>query len=178
MSVYLPGSLQMQSNFCSGLHVRSVCTVCMSGLHVLREERGIFLFMELNFDMTEDILIAKIGGELDHHNALVTREDIDKTMDVFHCRHLILDFSGVSFTDSSGIGMVMGRYNKVKAMGGSIYISGASQYVRRILEMAGIFTIVGESPTSQEAICAIEDMQPGQIKMEVMSDEKQHESSI
>ena len=129
------------------------------------EKKGVF--MHLDFSMIDDILISSISGELDHHGAGRTREDIDKTIDTFHSKHLVMDFSEVSFMDSSGIGVVMGRYKKVKDKGGKVYITGCSEYVQRILEMAGIFTIIKQSNNIEDAICGIQEIIPMQMTMEV-----------
>lgn len=74
------------------------------------------------YDFTEDILIVSLCGEIDHHNAASIRREIDESMTAFHAKNLILDYSDVSFMDSSGIGLAMGRYNKVKDLAGSIVI--------------------------------------------------------
>ena len=71
------------------------------------------------YDFTEDILIVSLCGEIDHHNAASLRREIDESMTAFHAKNLILDYSDVSFMDSSGIGLAMGRYNKVKELSGS-----------------------------------------------------------
>ena len=97
--------------------------------------------MQIEFDMTNDILIANLDGELDHHTSAVVREEIDKTVDAFHSRNLIFNFEKVSFMDSSGIGVIMGRYNKIKQLEGKLVITGCSEYIDRILDMAGIYTI-------------------------------------
>jgi len=97
--------------------------------------------MQIEFDMTDDILIANPDGELDHHSSAVMREEIDKTIDAFHSRHLIFNFEKVTFMDSSGIGVIMGRYNKITSLGGKLIITGFSDYIDRILDMAGIYTI-------------------------------------
>jgi len=124
--------------------------------------------MHLDFSMTDDILMAHIWGELDHHGAKKAREGIDQTIDVFCSKHLVMDFSGVSFMDSSGIGVLMGRYKKVKDKGGKIYIAGCSEHVRKILEMAGIFTIIDQSVNTDDAICSIQGKIPMQMTMEVI----------
>ena len=49
-------------------------------------------FMHVKFQMTDDILIASVFGELDHHSAAAVRDEFDQTMEAFQCRHLILDF--------------------------------------------------------------------------------------
>lgn len=108
--------------------------------------------MQISFQMTDDILIASVCGELDHHSASTIRDEIDHTMDTFQCRNLILDFDGVTFMDSSGIGMVLGRYNKVKEKQGEIILAGCSEYVEKILSMAGIFTLISKEMTAETAI--------------------------
>jgi stage II sporulation protein AA (anti-sigma F factor antagonist) len=72
--------------------------------------------MQIEFEMTDDIMIVNLDGELDHHYSSVIREEIDKTIDTFHTKHLIFNFEKVSFMDSSGIGVIMGRYNKISFM--------------------------------------------------------------
>jgi stage II sporulation protein AA (anti-sigma F factor antagonist) len=124
--------------------------------------------MQLDFHTVDDILMTRIAGELDHYGAAKTREEIDKTIDASSCKHLVMDFAGVSFMDSSGIGVVMGRYKKVKDKGGKVYITGCSEYVRKILEMAGIFTIINQSSNTENAICSIQGKIPMQMTMEVI----------
>ena len=91
------------------------------------------------YDFTEDILIVSLCGEIDHHNAASLRREIDESMTAFHAKNLILDYSDVSFMDSSGIGLAMGRYNKVKELSGSIVIVPGSPYVSRVLGLSGLF---------------------------------------
>ena len=108
--------------------------------------------MKAEFEITDDILIVKLSGEVDHHGTAKIRDEIDSTYRVFGSRHMILDFSAVSFIDSSGIGMIMGRYNKVQETGGRMQICGCSEYMRSIILMSGIFTIVRECGSVQEGI--------------------------
>lgn len=112
--------------------------------------------MQIEFEMTDDILIANLDGELDHHTSAVIREEIDKTVDAFHSKHLIFNFEKVSFMDSSGIGVVMGRYNKITQLGGKLIITGCNEYIDRILDMAGIYTIASRLGTIAESIELIE----------------------
>lgn len=97
--------------------------------------------MQIEFEMTDDILIAKLDGELDHHTSAVIREEIDKTVEAFRSTHLIFNFEKVTFMDSSGIGVIMGRYNKITQLGGMLIITDCNEYIDRILDMAGIYTI-------------------------------------
>lgn len=112
--------------------------------------------MQIEFEMTEDILIADLDGELDHHTSALIREEIDKTVDAFHSKHLIFNFQKVAFMDSSGIGVIMGRYNKISQLGGRLVITGCNEYIDRILDMAGIYTIAERVETLAESIEKIE----------------------
>ncbi len=66
--------------------------------------------MYLKFDKKADKLIVTMAGELDHHSAEEVRNVIDDRLDRENLNKLILDFSKVNFMDSSGIGVVIGRY--------------------------------------------------------------------
>lgn len=98
--------------------------------------------MEVLFRVSEDVLITYIKGDIDHHSASCLRKSIDKSMKEFRCEHLVLDFTGVTFMDSSGIGVVLGRYKKLAKKGGKLYICGCNVYINRILDMAGVFSLV------------------------------------
>jgi len=108
--------------------------------------------MHISFEMTDEILIANLDGELDHHSSTVIREEIDKTIEAFHSRHLIFNFEKVTFMDSSGIGVIMGRYNKITQLGGMLLVTGCNEYIDRILDMAGIYTIATRMKSEDEAI--------------------------
>lgn len=115
--------------------------------------------MGITFEMIDDILIAVLAGELDHHSSGETRETIDRTFDTFRATDLVLSFEGVTFMDSAGVGVVMGRYNKVKEKNGRLAIAQCSAYCFRILEMAGIFTIAKGYSTAAEAIEAFREVE-------------------
>jgi len=113
--------------------------------------------MQIDFKMTDEILIASPEGEMDHHTSSVVREEIDQTVEAFHSKHLIFNFEKVSFMDSSGIGVIMGRYNKITQLGGKLAITGCNAYIERILDMAGIYTIADRASSIFEAIDRIKD---------------------
>lgn len=108
--------------------------------------------MQIDFQMTDEILIASLEGELDHHTSSVVREEIDQTIEAFHSKHLIFNLEKVSFMDSSGIGVIMGRYNKITQLEGKLGITGSNTYVDRILDMAGIYTIADKMGSVSEGI--------------------------
>ena len=108
--------------------------------------------MEIIYEISGDILVADLFGELDHHEAEKTRRDIDDMAANYGARHLVLDFSRVTFMDSAGIGVVLGRYKKMKAAGGQVILAGCSPKVESILAMAGIFSIMQAADTKEHAI--------------------------
>ena len=108
--------------------------------------------MEVIFKVLDDILIARVKGDVDHHNAAPVRNAIDTSMEAFGCKDLIMDLSGVDFMDSSGIGVVLGRYKKLAGRGGHLCISGCTGHMERVLDMAGVFTLVPKEPELQGAV--------------------------
>ena len=97
--------------------------------------------MERFFEIDGDALIIRLSGEIDHHVSTELRRDIDAEIELFDMIHLIFDFSDVTFMDSSGIGMILGRYKKVAPLGGSVTIRNANRLVKQILDMSGVFTL-------------------------------------
>ncbi len=85
-----------------------------------------------------NILTAYIDGEIDHDSAAKIRTRIDSAAQSLKPRTLCLDFSGVSFMDSSGIGLVMGRYRQMKLMGGSLRVINVPDRMYRLFAMSGI----------------------------------------
>ncbi len=81
---------------------------------------------------------AYLYGELDHHTAREMREAIDRAVDLNMPALLVLDFSNISFMDSSGIGLVMGRYRNLAKTGARLHIAGASPQIYKVMKLAGI----------------------------------------
>ncbi len=81
---------------------------------------------------------AFLEGEIDHHNAIFIRKTIDRAISSKKPQLLILDFSAVSFMDSSGIGLVMGRYKLMKAIGGEIRVENLSSGAYKVMRLAGL----------------------------------------
>lgn len=108
--------------------------------------------MEIIFSVAGSTLITELFGELDHHSAETAREKIDSAFENYRMANLIFDFGGVNFMDSSGIGMILGRYRKLKEKRAGIAICACSKPVRNILNMAGVFSIIDYYDTKEEAV--------------------------
>ena len=107
--------------------------------------------MYLEFKNQNDKLIVSMAGELDHHSAEEVRNKIDDRLDRDNITKLIMDFSKVSFMDSSGIGVVIGRYKKLNMKKGSICIARVSESVKRVFELSGMFKIIRLYDSIEEA---------------------------
>lgn len=108
--------------------------------------------MYLEFYKNEDKLIVKLIGELDHHSAEEVRNKIDDRIERNKPSKVILDFSNVNFMDSSGIGVVIGRYKKLSMKKGEICIASVQESVGRVFELSGMFKIIKLYKSVQEAI--------------------------
>ncbi|MDS0524080.1 anti-sigma F factor antagonist [Clostridium sp. SHJSY1] len=111
--------------------------------------------MYLKFEKKEDKLIANLVGELDHHSAEEVRVKIDDRIDRDNIQKLILNFSGVTFMDSSGIGVVVGRYKKISAKGGALCVTNVNNGVNRVFELSGLFKIIDSYSNLTEALKCI-----------------------
>ncbi|AEB75697.1 anti-sigma F factor antagonist [Clostridium botulinum] len=111
--------------------------------------------MKLKFEEREDILIVHMDGELDHHTAEEVRNRLDDRIERNGVNRLIMDFLNVSFMDSSGIGVVIGRYKKVSTRGGKVCMIGATGAVKRVFELSGIFKIIPLYDNVEEALANI-----------------------
>ena len=85
-----------------------------------------------------DVLAAYLEGEIDHHTANLLRERIDAAITSGSINVLILDFTAISFMDSSGVGLILGRYRLMTALGGSLLVQSAPPNIKRMLAIAGI----------------------------------------
>ena len=98
--------------------------------------------VEENFSVIEQYLCIVMPKEVDHHNA----EGISRTADEMICHEnvtsIIFDFEQTEFMDSSGIGIIVGRYKKIICFGGKVYAIHTSQQIRKILHMSGLQRLI------------------------------------
>jgi stage II sporulation protein AA (anti-sigma F factor antagonist) len=98
--------------------------------------------MEILSEKHGEETIAYIRGEIDHHNAKEARESLDKMIENEQPIRFGLDLSGVTFCDSSGLGLVMGRMKKCEAVGSTMVVKNPSAAAHKILEIAGMDKII------------------------------------
>lgn len=84
------------------------------------------------------VLIFKLIGEIDHHNAKILRMQMDEKIILHRPQKTVLDLSHIDFMDSSGLGLIMGRYNTAKELGGVLVLRDPCKKVEKVLLLAGI----------------------------------------
>lgn len=89
-------------------------------------------------EFDNNTLTAFLSGEIDHNCASSIRNQIDGQAENLHPKTLKLDFSKVSFMDSSGIGLIMGRYRTMSLLGGNLKIVNIPQRLQKIVELSGV----------------------------------------
>lgn len=94
--------------------------------------------MAVELNATGEVLTAYLKGEIDHHTAREIRTALDSAIDLNMPTLLIMDFSDVGFMDSSGIGLVMGRYRNLSKSGAALHITGAAPQIYKMMKFAGI----------------------------------------
>ena len=92
----------------------------------------------MRIETTADETTVWLTGELDHHAARQLRQQVDLAVERTRPQRLRLDFSDVSFMDSSGIGLIMGRYRLMQLEGGTLVVTGASERLRKVMRLAGL----------------------------------------
>ena len=78
--------------------------------------------MPVTIETNGDTMVARLSGELDHHHTQKLQEEIDRNVQKERPARLALDFAGVEFMDSSGIGLVLGRYRLMQEMNGKLVL--------------------------------------------------------
>ena len=94
--------------------------------------------MSLRLEAEAGVLRAFLGGEIDHHTAKELREGIDSAASAQKPGKLVRDFREVTFMDSSGIGLVMGRYRLMREMGGELRVTGVPSHIKKVMRLSGL----------------------------------------
>ena len=102
-------------------------------------------------EFTGEILKIKLRGEIDHHSAVAVRSAIDDMIKMKRPIKLVIDMSAIELMDSSGLGLIMGRYALMKEVGGQTVVLDPSPRVEKIMSLAGLERIVKVEYTKQSS---------------------------
>ncbi len=106
--------------------------------------------MHYTISKNNHYLLVSLTGEVDISATDFLRDDVDNALGDNAGVNLIFDLSGVSFIDSAGLGVILGRYKKVSAAGGKVYLAGAGPQVKKILELSGLLNLMDNYPSLDE----------------------------
>ena len=98
--------------------------------------------MESEFIKKDKLLLLRITEEIDHHSTEKLRRMADNEITRYMPRKVVFDFNKVSFMDSSGIGMIIGRYKTAAIFGGVVELKNVNESVKKVLKMSGIEKII------------------------------------
>ena len=98
--------------------------------------------MKMKAYSTPEGLLVGLCGEIDHHSAAEIRESLDRMIAETRPKSLVLELSDIDFMDSSGLGLVLGRYRRLQEIGAKMFIKNPSVRIEKILAMAGVDKLI------------------------------------
>lgn len=106
----------------------------------------------MNTTISGNVLIVKVDGDLDHNTANSIRKKIDSELKKNPINLLIMDLSTLNFMDSSGIGLILGRYKLINSLGGKLCLVKPNESIGRIINMSGLHKILSIYSSVEEAL--------------------------
>lgn len=104
------------------------------------------------YEAAGQTLVIHLPREIDHHNCTILKNETDLLLAENYITRLVFDFTRTEFMDSSGIGVLLGRYKQMKGSAGTVAYYGAGRQVKRILAIGGIAGIVKGYDTKEAAM--------------------------
>jgi stage II sporulation protein AA (anti-sigma F factor antagonist) len=120
--------------------------------HYTRLRRLWIVSLNIDIEVKHDVLLIRVSGELDHHTADQLREQATKALENEEVRHIVLNLEHLTFMDSSGLGVVLGRYKQIKQLHGEMVVCAISPPIKRLFDMSGLFKIIRLEPSEEYAL--------------------------
>ncbi|QOY35955.1 anti-sigma F factor antagonist [Anaerobacillus isosaccharinicus] len=108
--------------------------------------------LTINMEKKDSILCVRIDGELDHHTSEKLRNEVDEQLQKGKYKHLVLNLENLTFMDSSGLGVILGRYKQITNNGGEMVICSITPPIKRLMDMSGLFKIIRLADNEQFAL--------------------------
>lgn len=113
--------------------------------------------MNIGFEYMDRLLIIKINEDIDHHSCENIRTKIDKEIILKNPKSILWDMENVGFMDSSGIGVLIGRYKLIANNGGKSGMINIKPQIMRVCEICGLQKIIPIYPNKKQAIASIKE---------------------
>mgnify|MGYP001951502293 FL=1 len=111
--------------------------------------------MQIELKRHRKALVVRLKGELDHHTAEGLRAKLDEEIKQSGDISLVLSLKGLTFMDSSGIGVILGRYRQIHAGGGKMVVCGVHPHLHRLFEMSGLYKIIALENDEKAALASL-----------------------
>lgn len=108
--------------------------------------------LNINTQLKQGVLIVRVEGEIDMHTASIFRQNVDSALDKSGSKNILLNLKGVTFIDSSGLGVILGRYKRISLQHGVMMATYIQPQVMRIFELSGLQKILRVFNTETEAL--------------------------
>lgn len=117
-----------------------------------RERSCLIVSLAIHMEAKNRVLLIRLKGELDHHTAQQLRQQAEQSMEQYQIQHIVLNLAELQFMDSSGLGVILGRYKQVQKNEGEMIICAISPAVKRLFEMSGLYKILKVAHSEQNAL--------------------------
>ncbi|MFB6362572.1 anti-sigma F factor antagonist [Paenibacillus elgii] len=112
--------------------------------------------LQIELEHYRQTLVVRLQGELDHHTADAVKTRMEEAVMRGNVNHIIMSFKELTFMDSSGLGVILGRYKQITARGGKMVVCDLNPAVYRLLEMSGLFKILSIQDNERKALQSLE----------------------
>ena len=118
---------------------------------------GIKMSIGISVQTQEEVMFVNLSGELDQSTADQVKLRLMTTLVAFDIKHIVFNLKALTFMDSSGIGIILGRYNQVKSLGGRVFVIGMNPTVDKVFHMAGLNQIITVIDDEGKIMSALEE---------------------
>lgn len=108
--------------------------------------------LQIEIKHHQGALIIRLKGELDHHTADRLRTEMDQAIQGSAGRNIVLSLKELAFMDSSGLGVILGRYKRIAESGGKLVVCDVHPHMHRLFEMSGLYKIIALEADEQTAL--------------------------
>jgi len=108
----------------------------------LIEQGAVKMSLSVSVQTQKEFVFVSLTGELDQSTTGQVKMRLMTTLAAHDVRHIVFNLKGLTFMDSSGIGIILGRYNQVKSIGGRVFVLGMNPTVNKVFHMAGLSQII------------------------------------
>ncbi|RXT13837.1 anti-sigma F factor antagonist [Ammoniphilus sp. CFH 90114] len=108
--------------------------------------------LHVDLEVLSNVLIVRLSGELDHHTAENLKQQMEEKILKGNVQNIVLSLEHLHFMDSSGLGVILGRYKQITSRGGEMVVCSINPLIYRLFELSGLFKIIKIRENEGEAL--------------------------